>query len=220
MTTPKTIQVTYTIHSNKRDKARVYALAFEDGERSFAKVLPVKTATADSPEAVPNGNEVATNTPHTFIWNVLADWDTDLSKVMVEILVMEGDLLSMELLTIPANGSHAEMTISTNTQTETSLFNALLWCYASGDPVLKNKDGFVTVGDILIAKYGCLPTNYYDWDSWETSTSALLNYLYGKMGYKILSGNDLTYANQMTRLDIPSSGLSQRAIKIVTTSEE
>ena len=220
MTTPKTIKVTYTIHSNKRDKARVYALAFEDGERSFAKVLPVKTATADSPEAVPNGNEVATNTPHTFIWNVLADWDTDLSKVMVEILVMEGDLLSMELLTIPANGSHAEMTISTNTQTETSLFNALLWCYASGDPVLKNKDGFVTVGDILIAKYGCLPTNYYDWDSWETSTSALLNYLYGKMGYKILSGNDLTYANQMTRLDIPSSGLSQRAIKIVTTSEE
>jgi hypothetical protein len=232
MTTPKTMKVTYTIHSEKQNKAKVYALAFENGERSFAKVVPVKTATTDSPEAVPNGREVTTNEPHTFIWNVPADWDTDLSKVMVEILVQEGKLLPMESVTIPANDNHAEMTISTNVLRKEELFNALLWCYASGDTALTNTNGVVKVNGTQIAKDDKVPTeshwtSSYDpslgmWDSydssWETKATALLNYLYGKMGYKVLSGSDLTYAQKMTRLPLSSSGLKQVAIKVATAS--
>ena len=228
MATPTRMKVTYTIQSVKK-KVKVYALAFEDGECSFAKVVPVKTGAVDSPEPVPNGSEVTTNEPHTFIWNVPADWDTDLSKVRVEILVQEGELLPFELITIPANGAHPEITISENTMYEYDLFNALLWCYASGDTMLKNKNGVVTVNGMQIAHNRLIPrdaqwnksiTGVSSDNSWETKATALLNYLYGKMGYKVLSGDDLTYANQMMRLELPSSGLKQRAVKITVTSEK
>jgi hypothetical protein len=211
MTTPKTMKVTYTIHSEKCDKAKVYALAFENGVRSFAKVVPVKTAAIDSPEAVPNGNEVTTNEPHTFIWNVPSDWDADLSKVMVEILVQEGELLPMELITIPANGNRSEMTISRNALRQSEIFNALLWCYASGDAALANTNGVVKVNGTQIANGTSLAST-------GTQATALLNYLYGKIGYKVLAGSDLTYAKDMMRLNLSSSGLTQVAVKAVTAS--
>ena len=211
MTTPKTMSVTYTIHSDTRDKAKVYALAFKDGERSFAKVVPMKTAIADSPEAVPNGNEVATNTPHTFVWNVPADWDTDLSKVMVEILVQEGELLPLELITIPGDATTPNMTITRNALRQSELFNALLWCYASGDTSLTNTNGVLKVNGTQIANGSSL-------SSTGAQATALLNYLYGKMGYKVLSGDDLTYAEEMTEIEFSSSGLTQVAVKLATTS--
>ena len=222
MTTPKTMSVTYTIHSEVKPAAKVYALAFEDGERSFAKVVPIRTATEDSPEPVPNGNEVATNTAHTFIWNVPADWDTDLSKVMVEILVQEGELLPLELITIPGDATTPDMTITRNVLPQSELFNALLWCYASGDATLKNENGVVTVNGIQIARNKLIPTDS-SWsiiggDSWKTNATALLNYLYGKMGYKVLSGANLSYAEEMTELDFSSSGFTQVAVKVATSS--
>jgi hypothetical protein len=215
MTTPKTMKVTYTIHSEKCDKAKVYALAFENGERSFAKVVPVKTAATDSPEAVPNGNEVTTNEPHTFIWNVSSEWDTDLSKVMVEILVQEGELLPLELITIPGDATMPNMTITCNALRQSELFNALLWCYASGDTSLTNTNGVLKVNGTQIANATSL-------SSTGAQATALLNYLYGKMGYKVLSGDDLTYAEEMTEIGFSSSGLTQVAVKIETksTSEE
>ena len=211
MTTPKTMSVTYTIHSDKQDKAKVYALAFEEGERSFAKVVSVKTATEDSPSPMPNGNEVATNTPHTFIWNVPADWDTDLSKVMVEILVQEGELLPLELITIPGDATIPDMTITRNALRQSELFNALLWCYASGDTSLTNTNGVLKVNGTQIANGASL-------SSTGAQATALLNYLYGKMGYKVLSGDDLTYAEEMTEIEFSSSGLTQVAVKLATTS--
>ena len=211
MTTPKTMKVNYTIHSDTRDKAKVYALAFEDGERSFAKVVPVKTAATNSPEAVPNGREVTTNEAHTFIWNVPADWDTDLSKVMVEILVQEGELLPLELITIPGDATTPTMTITRNALRQSELFNALLWCYASGDTSLTNTNGVLKVNGTQIANGSAL-------SSTGAQATALLNYLYGKMGYKVLSGDDLTYAEEMTEIEFSSSGLTQVAVKLATTS--
>ena len=211
MTTPKTMSVTYTIHSEVKPAAKVYALAFEDGVRSFAKVVPVKTATADSPTSIPNGREVATNTPHTFIWNVPADWDTDLSKVMVEILVQEGELLPLELITIPGDATTPDMTITRNALPQSELFNALLWCYASGDTALTNANGILKANGTQIA-------NGVSLSSSGTQATALLNYLYGKMGYKVLSGANLSYAEEMTELDFSSSGLTQVAVKVATSS--
>ena len=210
-TTPKTMSVTYTIHSEVKQMAKVYVLAFEDGVRSFAKVVPVKTATADSPSSIPNGREVATNTPHTFIWNVPADWDTDLSKVMVEILVQEGELLPLELITIPGDATTPTMTITRNALPQNELFNALLWCYASGDTSLTNTNGVLKVNGTQIANGSSL-------SSTGAQATALLNYLYGKMGYKVLSGDDLTYAEEMTEIEFSSSGLTQVAVKLATTS--
>ena len=211
MITPKMMRVSYLIYSDKRDKAKVYALAFEDGERSFAKVVPVKTAATDSPEAVPNGHEVTTNAEHTFVWNVPADWDTDLSKVMVEILVQEGELLPLELITIPGDATIPDMTITCNALPQNELFNALLWCYASGDTSLTNTNGVLKVKGTQIANGSSL-------SSTGAQATALLNYLYGKMGYKVLSGDDLSYAEEMTEIEFSSSGLTQVAVKLATTS--
>ena len=52
------------------------------------------------------------------------------------------------------------------------------------------------------------------------SVSTLLNYLYGKMGYKVLSGEDYTYAKAATRLDLAKEGLGQVSVKIAETAKE
>ena len=125
MTTPKTMKVTYKVES-KQAKVKVRAVAFKDGVRSFANVVPVKSGTD-----VPNGAEVTANEEHTFVWNISEDWDIDLAKVAVEILVEEGTLLPQELITIPgAPMNRADMTITRNTLSEAQAFDALLWCYA------------------------------------------------------------------------------------------
>ncbi len=209
MTTPKTMKVTYTVKSDL-ETVKVRAVAFKDGVRSFANLVPVTQG-----ENVPKGGSVATNTEHTFTWQVDADWDTDLDKVAVEILVQEGTLLPQELLTIPANGDHAAMTITRNALDETMLFNALLWCMAEGDSALTNTNGVVKANGVQIASNASIST-------YGTNATALLNYLYGKMGYKVLAGEDYTYAKAATRIAFANSGTRQVAVKIEdqTSTEE
>lgn len=225
MTTPETMAVTYKVESEK-EKVKVWAVAFKDGVRSFANVVPVKSGTD-----VPNGAEVTANEEHTFVWNIKKDWQTDLAKVAVEILVEEGTLLPQELITIPgAPMNRADMTITRNTLSEAQAFNALLWCYAEGDPRITVSYGRVSIDDKCVAVGEYVATydgngSWFDPDSgyntdreWYCST--LLNYLYGKMGYKVLSGEDYTYAKAATRLNLAKEGLGQVSVKIAETAKE
>ena len=202
MTTPKTMKVSYTVTSDL-PSVKVRAVAFKDGVRSFANIVPVRTG-----EGVPQGESVETNVEHTFVWEVANDWDTDLDKVAVEILVQEGPLLPQELITIPATETHKAMTITRNSLTEPWLFDALVWCFAEGDEQLQIKDGRVSVGGVDVANGNKLIGTD------TTAATALLNYLYGKMGYKVLAGEELAYAESATRLDFASEGLRQVSVKI------
>ena len=212
MTALKTMRVSYTVTSDL-PSVKVRAMAFKDGVRSFANIVPVRTG-----EGVPKGDSVETNVEHTFVWEVASDWATDLDKVAVEILVQGETLLPQEQLTIPATETHKAMTITRNVLTEPWLFDALVWCFAEGDERLQIKDGRVSVGGVDIAYGDKLPTGT-NWDGaynsgWKREATALLNYLYGKMGYKVLAGEDLAYAESATRLDFASGGLRQVSVKI------
>ena len=200
MTTPKTMKVSYTVTSDL-PSVKVRAVAFKDGVRSFANIVPVRTG-----EGVPKGDSVKTNVEHTFVWEVASDGATDLDKVAVEILVQgeTGTLLPQEQITIPETETHKAMTITRNALTEQWLFDALVWCVAEGDEQLQNKDGRVSVGGVDIARGNKLIGD----------NTTLLNYLYGKMGYKVLAGEDLAYAERATRLDFTSGGLRQVSVKI------
>lgn len=202
--TPKTIQITYTVKS-ELPSVKVRAVAWKDGKRSFANIVPVQTG-----EGVPKGESVTTNEEHTFVWDVASDWATDLDKVAVEILVQEGTLLPQELITIPATKTHPAMTITRNALAEPWLFDALVWCVAEGDERLSVIDGLVFVDGTNVAQGEFLDIGitYYE------MKTALLNFLYGKMGYKVLAGEELEYAEMATRLDFADIGLSQVSVKI------
>ena len=229
MTTPKTMKVTYTVNS-PFSRAKVRAVAWKDGVRSFANIIPVKTAAEGSLEAVPNGESVTTGVEHTFVWQVAADWNIDLAKVAVEVLVEEAGLLPQDLVTIPATETHAKMTITTNVPTTEQLFNALIWHYAEGDEALVVTGGVMKVNGTAIANGARLP-DAEDWNgsyhlptdgdyrlwstAWKANATALLNYLYGKMGFKVLEGADLSYAREATEIGLPVSGeLDQVSVKI------
>ena len=190
--------------------------------RSFANIVPVRTG-----EGVPRGESVSTNEEHTFVWDVASDWATDLDKVAVEILVQEGTLLPQELITIPATKTHKAMTITRNALAEPWLFDALVWCFAEGDQRLSVNDGVVTVDGTEIARGNNLPATSGwltgvsgDDRYWYVKATALLNYLYSKMGYKVLAGEDLEYAEYTTRLNFAdgvnsnSPALRQVSVKI------
>lgn len=201
MKTPKTMEVTYKINSDLPTvKAR--ALAFEDGIRSFTHAVPVRTGTN-----IPNGGNVATNQEHKFLWDIASDWNTDLSKVSMEILVQGETLLPQVCLSLPKTQTHQSMTVTLNSLTTPCLFEALMWCVAEGDERLRITSGGVFVNNTQIADGDNLSED-------ETSATALLNYLYGKMGYKVLAGEDLTYAESATRMDFAESGFRQVSVKI------
>ena len=148
MVTPTQMKVTYTVSFPEGVEApetvNVRAVAFKDGIRSFANIVPV-VSNGTAPEGqtvgtVPHGTEVAVGAEQSFVWDISKDWaasDVKLGQVSVEILVQEnGKLLPQELITIPevkaADGvvEHPEMTITRNVVPESMLFKALLWRYA------------------------------------------------------------------------------------------
>ena len=201
MLTQTTMEVTYTIKS-ETPEMKVRAVAFKDGKRDFANIIPIRTG-----ENIPNGGIVKCNEPHTFTWEVDEDWAGEAAILAVEILTQEGSLLPQEQIVIPATTSHGGMTITRNALIDPWLFDALVWCYAERDDALLVVDGVVSVGGVKIADGTKLVSS-------EPGATALLNYLYGKMGCKVLSGEDLEYAEYATQIEFATSGLRQVSVKI------
>ena len=75
---PTIMDVTYIVHSTA-DTVNVRALAFEDGERSFWKVVRPETFEND-PEGNPTvqniGDNIEVSVPHKLSWKVSSDWAT------------------------------------------------------------------------------------------------------------------------------------------------
>ena len=186
---PTIMDIKYKVTSTK-DKVNVRILAFEDGNRSFAKVLRPETF-VDGTEANA-GDGVTANVEHTVSWQVSKDWDADLAKVSVEVFVMEDNLLPLQLTTIPANNGHPSVTFSRNEQSGEKMMNALYWLYADKTSDLTLENGVLKSGGKQLVNGTTL------------STENALSYIYSKMGYGLLSGDTLKYVNDLMRSSISS----------------
>ncbi len=203
MLTPKIMQVTYTVTSDL-PTVRVRAVAFKDGIRSFANIVPVKSG-----RDIPNGTAVATNQSHTFVWYIAEDWATRLDRVAVDVLVLEGLLLPQTLRTIPSATGDKQITFSRNPISYEQAFNALVWCYAEGDEALEVSQGVVRIGGLKVADGNKIVVK----DTGDASVTTLLNHLYGKLGYRVLSGETLEYVSERTRETFVDRELDQVSVK-------
>lgn len=82
-------------------------------------------------------------------------------------------------------------------------FYAFLWLYADKDPGLTLANGALKNGTTQLAS------------GTSTSNPNAIRYIYSKMGYQLLTGAALNYANSETRLGLSPSGVRQYAYKIV-----
>lgn len=136
-----------------------------------------------------------------------SDWATRLAKVKFEVLASDGELLPLELRTIPASDQYGKLEFSRNEITTSQVFDALLWLYADKDTGLTLSNGILRNGSTQLAS-----------GSGTTNPSAI-DYIYSKMGYNLLSGAALNYVNRETRLGLSPSGARQYAYKIVEDGE-
>ena len=212
---PTVLDVIYRVKSS-RPTVKVRALAFKDGTRSFANVVRPETFIEGTDVNV--GDSIAANTEHKLTWRASSDWQNYLAKVKFEVLAVEEDLLPLELVTIPANGSNRAMEISWNTITEAQVFDALLWLYADKTAGLTLENGELKNGDTTLARNSSIRLSTYDrWDDasqtyyWQTYPAPA--YVFSKMGFSQLAGDTLTYANAMTRLGLWPLGVRQYAYR-------
>ena len=226
-TDPTVLDVTYKVLSDK-PTVNVRALAFEDGGRSFAKIVRPETFVADmdgTPTASNVGDNIAANVEHKLAWKVSSDWKTDLAKVSFEILVSDEGQLPIDVVEISAQGGYPKVTVGTNVQTGEDVFNALLWYYANGESDLTLSGGVLSSGGKVLATNGHLgssaisdmwdggygaraggfctdsftrESSYCVWNDLENSTK----YIYGKMGWKVLWGAAVAYANSAMRTSL------------------
>lgn len=197
---PTVLDVVYRVTSDK-PTVNVRALAFEDGERSFFKV--VRPETFIDGTAANIGDNIAANVEHTLSWKVSSDWATDLAKVKFEILTSEQGQLPLDLITIPATAKTPEVTVSYNSQTSANVFNALLWYYAD-----KASDIYITDG-YLYKSNGDLLSN-------RTAPANMIfavDYIFGKMGYEGLNGTILDFARSATRKALNFNASTQNGYK-------
>lgn len=211
---PTVMDVQYCVYSSSA-KVNVRALAFEDGERSFWKVVRATTFVKD-----PDGNEtacnigdgIAANVPHKLAWKVSADWKTDLAKVKFEVLCSEQAQLPLKLQTIPATAKNPAMTIGYGSQSDADIFNALLWYYAEGVDDITNTDGYVDLDHPYANQVDTTNIRIVNRTNIANRPEAL-RYLYRKMGYEPLEGGNLMdYVRKATRKDIWFNSGTQNAI--------
>ena len=216
---PTIMDVDYVVFSD-RSKEDVRVVAFKDGVRSFANIVLPETFADGTSRNV--GDGVTVNVTNRISWQVSADWNIDLAKVRFEVLVKPRDLMPMHFVTIPATATHAAMKVSRNTLYEYQYFNALLWLYADKDANLQLSNGVLrnksNNQELASGANVSGSTVYYDDNGnyvgshWEINKS-VPRYLFGKMGYSLLEGAALSYANAATRLGLSPSCFKQYAYK-------
>ena len=194
---PNVMDITYKVTSIK-PTAKVRLVAFKDGTRSFAKATIPATLVNDAegnPTAGNVGDAVVPNVEHVVSWQVSSDWgDVKLAKISVEIFVLDDELLPLQLMALPANETRGRLTFSTNTQSAEKITNALYWLLASHESDLNLANGKLTRTDT-----GAVLAN-----GTSVDTANALAYLYGKMGYGVLSGENLREVNSTVRLSLGS----------------
>ena len=176
---PTVMDVTYIVYTDPETTptVNVRALAFEDGERSFSKVIRPETFIEGTDANI--GDGISANVEHHLAWRVSSDWAIDLAKVKFEILAMKpGDLLlpGMHFVTIPPFDGHPKKIVSVNsidinmeggtidldldwyfagynsTFVCPPVFEAFFWLYADTGSDLNLSEGVLTTGDgVLLA---------------------------------------------------------------------
>lgn len=198
---PTIMDVVYKVQSPK-EKVSVRALAYENGNRSFANAVPVLTF-ADG-TGVNIGDDITANEEHTLSWQVAADWATDLTKVRFEVMVMDEGLLPLHFVTIPKTANHAAIQYSDTVLSSTAVMNALFWLYAGLDDDLSLSNGR------LSGPFGELANGAN-----VSNPAQTISWLYQKMGYSTLTGANLSYVNSAARINLAPSGLRQFAVKTI-----
>lgn len=196
---PTVMDVTYRIGGTV-NPVRARTLAFKDNVRSFANVVRPETF-ADGTEAE-LGEGMAPDVVHKFSWKVAADWQINLAKVRMEVLILPDDSLPLKFFTIPANGGHSAITVSRNALTEQRVLDALLWLYADGDRDLTLVDGVLRCGETVLAE-GTVPNG-----------RAAVEYVFSKMGCRVMTDEELKYVNEVSRLGLRPEGVRQYAVKV------
>ena len=138
---PNVMDVDYVVHSDS-PTVNVRALAFENGERSFATVVLPKTFIDGTGANI--GDGIAANIKHRLSWRIPNDWYADFGRLAFEVLAMEPDapLLPMHFVTIPAAEGHPKTIVSVNDLSEGA------WIV---DSFGKNSEGFYQ-------QWGCFGT--------------------------------------------------------------
>ena len=198
---PTIMDVVYKVISPK-ETVKVRALAYQDGNRSFANAVPILTF-ADG-TGVNVGDNVPANKELTLSWQVAADWSADLEKMRFEVMVMDDALLPLHFVTIPKTPNHAAIQFSDTVLSSTAVMNALFWLYASQTEGLTLTNGRLNYNGTELAN----GTNI-------SNPAATVGMLYGMMGYSVLSGEDLNYVNAAARISLSPSGIRQFAVKTI-----
>lgn len=203
---PTILDVEYIVIANQ-EFIDVRALAFEDGERSFLKVVRPETFIEGTDKCI--GDGITANKAHKLSWRISADWKVDLAKCMFEILVSYQSKLPLDLIRIPATRNSPEMTVVYNSPTQEDVFNALLWYYADRDPTLRNDKGYLystrmsKTGDLLFKRADPIHLGF------------AAQFVYNKMGYDALSGELLSFVRNATRKPLWFNTSIQNAYKII-----
>ena len=167
---PTILDVVYKVVSDK-PTVNVRALAFQDGERSFLKVVRPETFVKDlnGNETAKNiGDNIAANVEHSLSWKVSADWAVDLAKVKFEILCSDQGKLPLDWIKIPGLNGDMDVEITINSHTSNNVENALYWYYANHESDLTLVNGVLTVTNDVSESY-----------------SPGLAYICNKMGYDL-----------------------------------
>ena len=202
-TNPTVMDVEYIVHATN-DVVQVRAMAFEDGVQSFSNIVRAVTFTDDTKMNV--GDNVAANVTNSLSWQVAVDWDTDLAQVAFGVIALDGNLLPLYLETVPKTDTHDAITFSWNRVSDSDIIKAFYWLVANpeGDEDLVVIDG--------VLKSQASNTVFMNGNN-LVNAEAAIKYLYGRMGYEVLSGDDLTYVNSVSRLGLSPSGSRQYAMK-------
>jgi hypothetical protein len=155
---PTIMDIKYKVVSSN-DFVNVRVLAFENGVRSFAKVIRPETFVDNTSGSV--GDKVAANVEHTISWQVSSDWNIDLTKVKFEVLAKNVNdyLLPLDLITIPATKEKPAMQVSWNFIHMKHVENALYWLYASNDADLTLTNGALKSGSTTLMTNNALNRN-------------------------------------------------------------
>lgn len=192
---PRAMEVSFEVTSDMPE-VTVRAIALKDGVKSFANVIPIRSLSAGTLGAVP------ANTPLRFVWNIAKDWRADLENATPLILVQEESLLPIDEVTLPGEGDLPPFTVNRVPLHETQVFDALLWCYAEGDPRLTVTQGVASVDGTPVAEGETV-----------TDLPKALEFLCDRMGYRAMTPAEAEHWRRVTRVSYDSYGLENLQVR-------